>query len=222
MLDSAALCAMQVFSGHRPACDMQAMPPEYAALLQDCWATEPAERPSFAEVIPRVRDMIRGARAAAAAAEHPAAVPAGRTPPQALADALGPRSGSRCGSLPRDAVARLGSAGRSDTQGAVWGSGGSCGGAGGAAAGSASGSGGPPTPSPHASARPAAGSANSEPAPGSALGPALGTHPALDRGGVTMPAASPVPAPEGCGALLAPPPLLDAKQAPEANGAGKH
>ena len=201
---------------------MQAMPPEYAALLQDCWATDPAKRPSFAEIIPRVRNMICDARAAAAAAEHPAAVPAGRTLRQGLADALGPRSGSRCGSLPRDAVARLGSAGRSDTQGAVWGSGDACSGAGGAAAGSGLGSGGPPTPAPHASARPAAGSAPSEPGPGSALSPTPGAHPALDPGSVTMPAASPVPAPGGCGALLAPLPLRDAKQAPEANGAGKH
>lgn len=213
---------MQVFSGHRPTCDMQAMPPEYAALLQDCWATNPAERPSFAEIIPRVRDMIRDARAAAATAGNPAAGPGGRTLPQGLAGALGPRNGSRCGSLSSDAVAGIGSAERSDTRGAVWGSEGICGRAGGAAAGPGLGSGGPPTPAPHASARPAAGSAPSEPGPGSGLGPNPRVHPALDPRGVTMPAASPVPAPQGCGALLTPSPLLDAKRAQKANGAGKH
>ncbi|KAK9842451.1 hypothetical protein WJX81_000763 [Elliptochloris bilobata] len=53
-----------VFSGRRPACDLNAMPPGYSALLQDCWATNPAQRPSFSEMIPRIRDMIKEERAA--------------------------------------------------------------------------------------------------------------------------------------------------------------
>ena len=64
----------QVFSGKRPAVDLAAMPTAYAALLQECWATDPSARPSFPDIIPRMRQLIRDERAADAPADSSAAV----------------------------------------------------------------------------------------------------------------------------------------------------
>ena len=50
------------------------MPAGYAALLQECWATDPSARPSFTDIIPRMRQLIRDERAADAPADSSAAV----------------------------------------------------------------------------------------------------------------------------------------------------
>lgn len=59
----------KVFMGRRPAADLLAMPPRYAALLQDCWASDARARPTFTEIIPRVRDLVREERSGRAAAD---------------------------------------------------------------------------------------------------------------------------------------------------------
>ncbi len=64
----------QVFSGKRPAVDLAVMPAGYAALLQECWATDPPARPSFSDIIPRMRQLIRDERAPYAPADSSAAV----------------------------------------------------------------------------------------------------------------------------------------------------
>jgi serine/threonine protein kinase len=33
-------------------------PPDYAALIQDCWQTEPEARPSFQDIIQRLKDLL--------------------------------------------------------------------------------------------------------------------------------------------------------------------
>jgi hypothetical protein len=69
--------ALAVFTGRRPAVDLDAMPPRYSALLQECWATDPAARPGFAEIIPRMRELITDERAARAAPPRAAPAPRG-------------------------------------------------------------------------------------------------------------------------------------------------
>ena len=57
-----------MFSGLKPEVppDMLA---DYRALMESCWATEPAERPTFRDILPRLRAMLSAAREAAAEPE---------------------------------------------------------------------------------------------------------------------------------------------------------
>lgn len=157
-----------MFSGRRPACDLDAMPPAYAALLQQCWATNPAERPSFAEIIPRVRDMIRDERAKrAAAADGPTVTPAGGAPaPPPSRDGSAPATGGSTitGITVRDAAHALHQGGAQPAAAPP-----------GAAA--------PGPPVPHSGpGRPA----------GVGLGVTSGAEPRADPDAVTMAAASPI------------------------------
>lgn len=87
-----------VFTGRRPAVDLDAMPPRYSALLQECWATDPAARPGFAEIIPRMRELITDERAARAAPLPRAApVPALRGGGLAPRGAVESRTGAGAG-----------------------------------------------------------------------------------------------------------------------------
>ncbi len=54
----------KVFSGLKPKVppDMRA---DYRALMEACWATEPAARPTFRDILPRLRHMLSAAREAA-------------------------------------------------------------------------------------------------------------------------------------------------------------
>ncbi|CAL8465124.1 g4659 [Coccomyxa elongata] len=54
----------KVFSGLKPDVppDMRA---DYRALMEACWATEPAARPTFRDILPRLRAMLSAAREAA-------------------------------------------------------------------------------------------------------------------------------------------------------------
>ncbi len=56
----------KVFSGLKPEVPGD-MPADYRALMEECWATDPVERPSFRAILPRLRSMLAAARAAAAA-----------------------------------------------------------------------------------------------------------------------------------------------------------
>ncbi|CAL8465122.1 g4657 [Coccomyxa elongata] len=54
----------QVFGGQKPDVPGD-MPAEYRALMEDCWATDPAVRPTFRDILPRLRAMLADACAAA-------------------------------------------------------------------------------------------------------------------------------------------------------------
>ncbi|BDA50693.1 probable mitogen-activated protein kinase kinase kinase 12 at C-terminar half [Coccomyxa sp. Obi] len=54
----------KVFSGLKPDVPPD-MPGDYRALMEACWATEPAERPTFRDILPRLRTMLSAAREAA-------------------------------------------------------------------------------------------------------------------------------------------------------------
>ena len=162
---------IRVFSGRRPACDLDAMPPGYSALLQQCWATKPAERPSFAEIIPRVRDMIRDERAKRPHADSPAAAPAGgAAAPPPSRDGSAPATGAssvvraEAGLTVRDAAHVLHQGDAQSRAGSL-------------------GSHAPDTPVPHCGPGRPAG-----------VGPGLGSgsEPRADPDAVTMAAASPV------------------------------
>jgi hypothetical protein len=59
-------CVMQVlykvFSGRKPEVPDD-MPRDYQRLMEDCWATDPAARPSFSKVLERLEPMLAAARA---------------------------------------------------------------------------------------------------------------------------------------------------------------
>lgn len=61
----AGTCAQvlfKVFSGQKP--DIPAdMPAEYRALMEACWATDPAARPTFPEILLQLRSMLEVAAA---------------------------------------------------------------------------------------------------------------------------------------------------------------
>lgn len=54
----------KVFSGQKPDAP-EDMPADYRRLMEDCWATDPAERPTFRDIIFRFRPMLAAAQAAA-------------------------------------------------------------------------------------------------------------------------------------------------------------
>jgi hypothetical protein len=52
----------KVFSGHKPEVPDD-MPRDYRRLMEDCWAADPAVRPSFRTVLERLESMLADARA---------------------------------------------------------------------------------------------------------------------------------------------------------------
>ena len=48
----------KVFAGQRPPVDLDAMPEGFRNLLEDCWASEPNLRPSFKEILGRLRQLL--------------------------------------------------------------------------------------------------------------------------------------------------------------------
>lgn len=48
----------KVFAGQRPPVDLDAMPEGFRNLLEDCWASEPSMRPSFKEILGRLRQLL--------------------------------------------------------------------------------------------------------------------------------------------------------------------
>lgn len=53
----------QVFGGHKPEVPDD-MPADYRALMEDCWATAPAARPTFPAILERLQPMLTDARTA--------------------------------------------------------------------------------------------------------------------------------------------------------------
>lgn len=53
----------QVFGGHKPEVPDD-MPADYRALMEDCWATAPAARPTFPAILERLQPMLADARTA--------------------------------------------------------------------------------------------------------------------------------------------------------------
>lgn len=47
----------RVFTGKRPRIDFSQMPAAYARLLMDCWAAQPASRPTYRSILQRLRRM---------------------------------------------------------------------------------------------------------------------------------------------------------------------
>ena len=47
----------QVFSGQKPPVPDD-MPASYRAVLAQCWATDPSERPKFHAILPQLCDML--------------------------------------------------------------------------------------------------------------------------------------------------------------------
>lgn len=47
----------QVFSGQKPPLNKDGMPKAYEALIEDCWHDSPDERPTFAAILQRLREM---------------------------------------------------------------------------------------------------------------------------------------------------------------------
>ncbi|EIE20426.1 kinase-like protein [Coccomyxa subellipsoidea C-169] len=56
----------QVFGGHKPEVPGD-MPGQYRMLMEDCWATDPAARPTFPAILDRLRPMLAHAHSVAAA-----------------------------------------------------------------------------------------------------------------------------------------------------------
>ena len=52
----------QVFSGQKPPCDRTDMPEPYGQLIDDCWQEDPEERPTFADILQRLRGMYKDER----------------------------------------------------------------------------------------------------------------------------------------------------------------
>jgi len=52
----------KVFSGQKPDIPV-GMPTDYRALMEACWATDPAARPTFSEILPQLRGMLQDAAA---------------------------------------------------------------------------------------------------------------------------------------------------------------
>ena len=48
----------KVFAGQRPPVDTEGMPEGFRNLLEDCWASEPSLRPSFKEILGRLRQLL--------------------------------------------------------------------------------------------------------------------------------------------------------------------
>lgn len=47
----------KVFSGHKP--DLPAdLPADYEALMEECWAKDPAKRPSFKSILSRLQALL--------------------------------------------------------------------------------------------------------------------------------------------------------------------
>lgn len=57
----------QVFGGQKPDVP-EDMPADYRALMEDCWATNPAARPVFRDILLQLRHMLADTLAAAAEA----------------------------------------------------------------------------------------------------------------------------------------------------------
>ncbi len=60
---SGQVCAQvlfQVFGGQKPDAPAD-MPADYRALMEDCWATDPAARPIFQDILKRLRHMLADA-----------------------------------------------------------------------------------------------------------------------------------------------------------------
>ena len=51
----------QVFSGQKPPVPDD-MPASYKAVLAQCWATDPSERPRFQAVLPQLCSILDGVR----------------------------------------------------------------------------------------------------------------------------------------------------------------
>lgn len=47
----------QVFSGQKPPLKREGMPKDYEQLIEDCWNDSPDERPTFANILLRLRQM---------------------------------------------------------------------------------------------------------------------------------------------------------------------
>ena len=47
----------KVFSGHKPEVPAD-MPAGYCALMEDCWDKDPAKRPTFKAIIPRLQTLL--------------------------------------------------------------------------------------------------------------------------------------------------------------------
>ncbi len=73
MCGHCAQVLFQVFGGHKPEVPGD-MPGQYRTLMEDCWATDPAARPTFPAILDRLRLMLAHALSVAAALD--AAAPA--------------------------------------------------------------------------------------------------------------------------------------------------
>lgn len=52
----------QVFSGQKPPFDRKDMPRDYEQLIEDCWNDSPDQRPTFSEILKRLRRMYADER----------------------------------------------------------------------------------------------------------------------------------------------------------------
>jgi hypothetical protein len=48
----------KVFAGQKPPVDRGAMPAGFRDLLESCWENDPAARPSFREILTRLRQLL--------------------------------------------------------------------------------------------------------------------------------------------------------------------
>jgi len=71
----------KVFAGQKPPVDRGAMPGGFRDLLESCWENDPAARPSFREILTRLRQLLSEERQRRFALQRAAADAEARTDP---------------------------------------------------------------------------------------------------------------------------------------------